>query len=181
MERFGMVALGVAFHASKTEDRPKEVLGEPTLADLAREAREKRFDFAAADRFVERHENVRGTEVPVVFRDLVFEDEVIPERVPRELGDQPMILVKVVPIMSEYEIRGHGTLEVLERLLDQPPLIRQEAVSELLRFDARAASAPQERLRALERLPLAGRVGREDDPGERRGIRIVDQPEHRPA
>src|SRR5262252_6183591 len=84
MERFGMVALGVAFHASKTEDRPEEVLGEPTLADLAREAPQKRFDFAAADRFVERHENVRGTEVPVVFRDLVFEDEVIPERVPRE-------------------------------------------------------------------------------------------------
>ena len=57
------------------------------------------------ERLVERDEDVRTAEIAVVLRDLVLEDQVVAERVPRELAGEPVVLVEVVPRVREDEIR----------------------------------------------------------------------------
>ena len=44
-------------------------------------------------------------EVAVVLRDLVLEDQVVAPRVPRELADEPVILVEVVAGVREDQLR----------------------------------------------------------------------------
>ena len=74
------------------------------LALLARERREDQFDLLARQLLGDGDEDVRRTEVAVVLRDLVLEDQVVAERVPRELADEAVILVEVMPRVREDQI-----------------------------------------------------------------------------
>ena len=53
-------------------------------------------------------------EVTVVLRDLVLEDQVVAQRVPGQLADEPVVLVEVVPRVGEDEVRIDVALERLE-------------------------------------------------------------------
>ena len=114
-----------------------------------------RFD----DGLVERDEDVRRAEIAVVLRDLELEDQVVAEGVPGQLGDEPVILVEVRAGVREHQLRRHGRLQPLERLLDVAAGVREEAVPERLEHDGGLAlGARQERCRARPRLvgTLAG-------------------------
>ncbi len=77
----------------------------------------KELDLSAARRLGEGDENRRNTEVAVVLRDLVLEHEVVPERVPRQLAQEPMILVQILPVMREDQMGSVGGLEGFEDVL----------------------------------------------------------------
>lgn len=79
-----------------------------------------------AERLVEFHEQVRISEVAVVFGNLVLQDYVVTPRIPGKFADQTMILVKIVPIMSEDEIRRDAGFELLEEGFHLAAHVRQE-------------------------------------------------------
>jgi hypothetical protein len=64
--------------------------------ELRVEVREQVLDLAPADRVVDRDEHVRAAHVAVVLGHLVLEDQVVAERVQRQLTGEPVVLVQVV-------------------------------------------------------------------------------------
>src|SRR4029434_6486030 len=155
VEGFGMAAGCVALHSTHAQEGPEEILREPALAGLAWEAGKDHLDFPPTERVVERYEDIRRPEVAVVLGDLVFENELVSEGVPRELGDQPVVLMEVVAVVGEHEVRGSRTLELLEGLLDSRPVVRQEPITEFLDDDLGFRRAAQEPLGAAPCLVLS--------------------------
>src|SRR6185436_3706552 len=125
----------VRFHAAQPQHGSEEVFGEPALSALALELVEKVAYLPPADLVVQVDEQVRRAEVSVELRDLVLQNHVVPERVPGELRDQPVILVPIFAVMGEDEVRRHPPLDLLEEALHRLPLVRQEAVPEILDHD----------------------------------------------
>ena len=60
--------------------------------------------FRAAISSVRWHERIGRADVPVVLRDLVLEDQVVAERVPRQLGDEAMVLVQIGALVREDQV-----------------------------------------------------------------------------
>src|SRR5262249_43986014 len=77
-----------AFDAAKPHQPVERLRRIPTFPALARERRHEMLNLAPADRGSERHEQVGLTEVSVVFRDLVLENEMVAERLARQRGHQ---------------------------------------------------------------------------------------------
>ena len=90
-------------------------------------------------------------EVAVDLRDLVLEDQVVAERVPRQLAREPVILVEVVAGVREHELRVDARLQVLEDLLDLAADVRQEPVPEPVHLDPRRRRRPRGTPAALAR------------------------------
>src|SRR3954468_19420328 len=64
--------------------------------------------------------------------------------VPREIGEHSMILVAIVPIMCENEIRRKRGLQLLEILFNRLAAKREETVSKILNHDLLFGSPFQE-------------------------------------
>src|SRR5262245_11114760 len=118
---------------------------------------------AAADVLVELDEDVRYPEIAVVFRDFVLENHVVPEGVPGQIREHPMILMTVVAIVCEHEV-GAKRLERFEIRLDASALKREEAALELLDDNSLLLHPVEKRLRALFRLLGTRALGAEHDP-----------------
>src|SRR5262245_37973649 len=88
------------------------------LVALAAERRLEVFDLAVNRATVEGHETVRRSKIAVVLRDLVFENPVIPPGIPGEIRKYPMVLVAVLPVVRQNQIRVDLSLEILERVLN---------------------------------------------------------------
>src|SRR5262245_30608245 len=88
-------------HPAKTHEPPEELAVEPVPVGLALEVLLEQPDLLDDRLLVQRDEDVRSTQVAIVLRDLVLEDEMVAKRVPRQLGRQPMILMEVVPRVRE--------------------------------------------------------------------------------
>ena len=86
-----------------------------------------------------------------------------------------MILVPIVAIVREDEIRRKLLLQLLEAILHFPAPRRQEPVAELVDEDRLVFHAGQQGVGALERLALARRLAAEDDPVEGHLPRLPDQ------
>src|SRR5205085_1498291 len=125
--------------------------------DVARAA-----DPALGDRVVGVHEEVRRAEVAVVLRHLVLEDQVVSERVPRQLAQEAVVLVQVVPVVGEDHVRLDLALELLEGAFDVAAVVGEERVG-------KAAEAHLDRRVGEQRpgaplgLPGAPVVGAADD------------------
>src|SRR5262249_53242879 len=95
MESFGVARRRVALNAAKAQVAAKQVRIEPLAIALRREALEKGCDFQVDRRRRQRtiHSGLR--QIPVVFRDFVFQDRLTAKRIPGQLGNYAMILVPV--------------------------------------------------------------------------------------
>ena len=69
----------------------------------------------------ERHEHVRPPQVAVELRDLVLEDQVVAEGVPRQLAGESVILVEVVIGVRQDELRIDAPLQSSNTSLTSPP------------------------------------------------------------
>src|SRR6476469_3283586 len=126
-------------------------------------------------------EQVRRTEIAVVLGNLVLEDQVVAPRVPRELASQPVVLVQVVALMSEDQVRRELRLEAVEELLDRAALVRKERIAKIPDDDPRCAEAGREVGSALPRLLRTLAVAGQDDPQDL-GLGIsLRQPQDRRA
>ena len=112
----------------------------------------------------ERHEQVGVAEVSVVLRDLVLGDEVIAERVPRQLADRAVVLVVVVAAMGEDDVGDDAPPEHVEHILDLGADVREVALAEPVHLDVGRAGIGEEGGGARPRLGLPAVVGGEHDP-----------------
>src|SRR5215475_1112599 len=90
VEGFRVTRSRTAFHAAKPHQPHECLCGKPVLVALCAEGVVEVFHLQIADRFIEWHETVGGTEVAVELWDLVLENQMIPERVPCEIGQYPV-------------------------------------------------------------------------------------------
>src|SRR6202008_429680 len=93
------------------------------------------IDLALNVRRGERNEDGRRTEPAVVLRDLILEDQVIPERVPGQFGDDSVVLMKVVLVVRENSIWPDRRLEFLEEILYRNELGGKIADAKILDHD----------------------------------------------
>src|SRR5262245_3653954 len=160
VEALGEARRRVRFHPAYAEDGQEEILREPTPITLCLKVTEHQLDLPLGDSLAETEENIGRSEVAVVLRELVLEDEVISERVPRQFGREPMVLMAVVRVMGEDEIRDKPGLQVFEYLLHLAADVRQKSVSVVVDDHVTARRALEKCLCALFRLlrPRAGRT-----------------------
>ena len=77
----------------------------------------------------QRDVQVGRTEIAVPLRDLVLQDRRPPEHLGQQLGDQPVILVRIIAARPEHEV-GVDSLEGHERVLGRRAEVREVAVPE---------------------------------------------------
>ena len=138
-------------------------------------------DLPARLGIAQRHKEVRGAQISVVFRDLVFEDEVIAKSVPRQLAYQTVVLVKIVSAMREDYIGGEDFLEFLEAFFNRWTEVGKESISKRFHHDSLLARPPQERIGAALGFFGTPRIGTEDEPVELDGLRPLDHSQHCPT
>jgi len=103
--------------------------------------------------------------ISVVFWDFVFEDQVIPERIPSHLLYQPMILMCVIAIVCKNQVRG-GSLQTLKETLDLGSVERKEAVAKILDKDLLSPGGFQKQLGTVTSFLLALFVGTKNNPDD---------------
>jgi hypothetical protein len=92
-----------------------------------------------------------------------------------------MILVKILPIVSENNVGVARVLQTLECLLYRCSLIGEKTLTKRLNMDPVGCGRRQKAPRALSRfgLPLLARA--ENNPGYFRVVNFAKKPEDRPA
>ena len=74
------------------------------FALLAEERRADMLRLAAANRRLQRHKEIGLSKISIVLRNLVFEDQMIPERIPSQVRKEAVILVPILPVMSKHHV-----------------------------------------------------------------------------
>src|SRR5579863_7505231 len=96
---FGVAAGGDTFHSTKAHEGKKCVFPKPLFGPLGLKCLHEVPNFFLVDLLIQRHKYVRLPKVTVIFRNFVLQNQVIPESVPREFLDQPMILMGILAVM----------------------------------------------------------------------------------
>ena len=105
VERFGETARRIAFHTTQSQVTPKQIRVEPGARMLRRETLHQGIHLAIDQVARERHEDIGVRKIAFELRNLVFQDRMIAKSVPRELRDDPMILMPVMKEMRKNETR----------------------------------------------------------------------------
>ena len=79
---FGVPGQRIRFHASQPQQRPKRIVREPWFVPLGLKRFHNGIYLAAARRFIDGEEHVRLSQVPLVFGNLVFQDQMIAKLAP---------------------------------------------------------------------------------------------------
>src|SRR6516165_5909570 len=114
----GMAAGCVAASGAQPHQRKEGFGGKPAMTTLAREVLEQSAHLLPRDVVAERHEDIGIVEIAVIFRHLIFPNQVIPESAVSDLGSNAMVLMKIGPVMGEDQRWIGGALQPLERLLN---------------------------------------------------------------
>ena len=91
----------------------------------------------------------------MVLRDFVFEDPVIQKSIPRKIREYPMVLVTVVAVVSQHQIRLGGDFSSSKTALIGGGVERKKAVAKLPEDDPLRAGAPPRNNPALRRASLS--------------------------
>src|SRR5437773_839324 len=179
VERLGVAPLRL--DPAQPQERRERVRGEPVVVLLRLETVHEDPDLLLAGRLVELNEEIGVADVAVVLHDFVLEDQVIPVRIPRQLGHQAMVLVEIVAIRREDDVRRRLDLQPFEELLDTLALIREEPIPEIGDDDFLPLRARQKLLGARDGFLVPPTAGRQNDPADARLLVLVQEPQDRPA
>src|SRR3954468_22136722 len=103
------VSLGrMGLEAADAEQRQEGLGGEPGPLALRREAAQEQVGLSAGGRLRQTDERVGRPEVALELRDLVAPDRRRPDDLPRELGEEAVVLVRVVERWRQHEIRAES-------------------------------------------------------------------------
>src|SRR5262249_13412911 len=91
-------------------------------------------------------------------------NDVVTERVPSEVGENPMVLVAIVAVMGKNQIRLDLLFQPFEELFNRFTLGREKAVPEIFDYNPVVTVAVQKSPGASSRLPSARGLGAEHDP-----------------
>jgi len=126
------------------------------------------------------HKYVRIGQIRIVFQDLIFKNEMITKRIPRQFSDHPMILVVVGPVMRQDQIRIEA-LHRLEGLLDIPDLRGEEPVAVIVDSDFCRTRLAKEGPGATPGLLCASGGGGQNDPKDPASRVLFQQRQDRAA
>jgi hypothetical protein len=105
------------------------------------------------------HVQIGLAKIAIPFRDLVFEDAMIAERVPGEPIDLAMVLMGVVATVRENNVRPASRLQRLEPAFDGFALLGKKTCPEVRDLDLHAPRPGQKilrrRIRLIEALSFA--------------------------
>ena len=111
------------------------------------------------------YEEIRIAEIAVVFRNFVFEHEVIAEGVVSKLGQQPVVLMSVALPVGQDERRIEIAFDGLEAVLDVGALGGEIPIAEPKHLDLLSQKHAQERRpRCSAPRSRAGSIAAENDP-----------------
>ena len=86
------------------KDGKKRFLRKPMFIRLTAEPAKNGPNFFPTRFLLQVDQKIRRTKIPVIFRDFVLQDEMVPKCIPRQLRYQPMILMPVATIMDESRL-----------------------------------------------------------------------------
>ena len=181
MESLGVAAPGNAFHSPQAHESKKCFLLEPTLCVLRLESIHDVTDLLLVNFLLERHEEVRLSQVSVVFRNLVFHDEVIAKRVPGQLANDPMILMQIVTVMCQDQVRNKFFLQFLKLRLNSRMKRREKAITVISDRDLLGFGCSEKQARTFYCFPFSCWIGAEDLPIDLTFRILPQQPQDRPA
>ena len=92
--------------------------GEPMLRCLSLKVVQEELNLSFASFLGKRHEHLRTTQVAIIFEDFILEDQVISECVPGEVRQDPVILMSVIAIMREDQLRIKFRPNLLKQVFD---------------------------------------------------------------
>ncbi|HQK17298.1 MAG TPA: hypothetical protein PLJ27_07585, partial [Polyangiaceae bacterium] len=165
------------FDAANPKESVEGIGRKPRATVLTLEALADVRHFPAARRPIQLNIEVWRPQVSVVLDDLVFEDQVIPEGVPGQFADQPMVLVQVMTVVRENDVGLENALQLLEGVLDFRADVREVAVPKSLGDDRLLRAFSQKHLRALDRFLGPRGLGAENDPVNLRAFQFREQTE----
>ena len=116
-----------------------------------------------ADRSLERNKQVRRAEISVVFRNFVFQDQMVSKSIPGQVTKQAVILMPILSIMGKDDIRVKG-LESFEAGLDALRLGGKVTSSKLLHHQPGPADIFEKLFRTRTRLLPSLSLRAENDP-----------------
>src|SRR5262245_23976247 len=145
VECLGEAAWRIAFHAAQAHQAAEGVGGEPGARPLRRKRLQQRTDLPVDHRLRQRHVQVRLTQIAVVLRDLVLEDQVVAKSVPGKLREDAMILVSILEAMRQDDIGVEVRFQHLEAILDFGPMPRKVAAAERMDLERELPWAQQAR------------------------------------
>jgi len=136
------------------------------------------LDFEIADCLAQRHETVGRPEVPVILRNFVLENQMIPKGVPSKLTDDPMILVQIAAAVGQNQIRREG-LEPLELFLDAVSVMREKPIAKRMNNHFAFPCSFKKKIGAAKRFFFSNGGGAEHDPPDIAVLPLGQQPEYR--
>src|SRR6185437_5887533 len=122
------------------------------------------------------HVNVRGHQIALELRNLVFEHQVIAEGVPGQFREQAVVLVAIVAGMGEHHIGSDPAPQALESLLEGVEGGRKVTIAEIEQFEIHFRGLPQKRACRRAALLGPGATGGKDGP-YKAGARIALRPQ----
>ena len=117
----------------------------------------------------------------IELRDLVLEDEVVPERLPGQLAQESMVLVQIIARVGQDEVRMDAVLERLHAVLDGRALEREVAVAKRVDRDCWRLDPLQEPGGRPARLVGSDGITAHDHPRDPRDPALGDPVQDRPA
>jgi len=95
-----------------------------------------RANFLITNILRKRNENIGLAKIAVVFGNFIFQDEMIPEGIPGQIGNHGVILVPIMAIMRQYQVWIEPLFECFKGILDRRPLIGKIALAKLVDSDS---------------------------------------------
>src|ERR1039457_3621456 len=178
VESFGVAAGSIAFHPAQPHEGKKRVLLKPGFGILGLEGIHDVTDLLLAHFRLERHEHARLSQVTVVFRNLVFQNQMVPKCIPGQFRDQTMVLVRVLAVVSEDEVRGY-CFQVLENCLHFGTHKWHETVRESLQQWSLQIAGIDKHGGSAFGLDLPDSNGAENHPVKHRAWVLFRQPQNR--
>lgn len=145
-ERLRIAPRRAAFHSTQSS-KPAEDFGvKPMFSSLRAEMGKKEVDFACQYSSLQGNVEIGLPKIAIPFGNLVFKDHVIAKRIPGELRNLPMILMRIVRSMGQYEIGLASRFQCFHPSLDVLKLAREVSVSKLSQLHLRACRSSEEGL-----------------------------------
>jgi hypothetical protein len=127
----GVSARCVTLHSAQAHQGTKGFLSKPSLGLLRLERVHDVANLLFEELGLERHEDIRLAQITVIFRDFIFEDQVVTKGVPSQFRDQAVILMRVFTVVSENEVR-RNRLQLLKGRFKLGPHKRHKSILERL-------------------------------------------------
>lgn len=112
----------------------EQILCKPALAGLGSKALQQRCRLVIHNFPRQRHIKRRAAQIAVPFWNLVFQHQMVAERVPGQFADHSVILMPVMLMMRENQIRIAAPFQPLKALLELRPRHWKEAVAKFMQL-----------------------------------------------